>query len=243
MNKSKVRHLEKEAIFLRWLLFFDYTNRKITAQLLGVTDGSLTPFYRSLKRKNYIETITDPLAISGNKIILLTRDGFDRAMTINLDIKSLSHKKSVPATLVRHQLKLQEYLVGIGVKSEYVVSDKVLRKKYNNVIVPDAIALIDNKRVAVEMELTRKKPAQIYYKFEQQISAMKAGGFSKVIWIFDDERLKKYYEGLFLKSRWPLCNLIKSRVVVQYSEDTEFAYLCGEADRELFCFEVINGAN
>jgi hypothetical protein len=238
MSKNIDRHIEKQDLFLRWLLFFDFTNRNVVSKLLGVSDGALSYFYRSLIKKNYIEMKTDPIAISGNKIIMLTRDGFSHAMTRHLDIKEMKFKKSIAPTMVRHQIILQEFLVDLGLKSDHVVSDKILRKSFDNIIVPDAIALIENQRVAVEMELTRKKPAQIYHKFQRQIEAIEAKRYSKVIWVFDDEKLKNYYQKLCDEVTWPVCKVVNSRVVVVYEKDSNLAYLCNPVNREKIEFRV-----
>lgn len=238
MSKNLERHIEKEDIFLRWLLFFDFTNRTVVAKLLGVTDGALSHFYRSLKAKKYIEMKQDPISISANKIIVLTRDGFNHAMTRHLDIKDMKFKKVIPPTMVRHQIILQEFLVSLGLQSAHVVSDKILRKSFENIIVPDAIALLENQRVAIEMELTRKKPSQIYYKFQRQIEAIESKRYSKVIWVFDAEPLKQYYQKLFNENLWPVCKIVNSRVVVVYEKDSSFAYLCKTENREKFEFRV-----
>lgn len=237
MNKNRDRHIEKEDIFLRWLLFFDFTNRSVVAKLLGVTNGSLSQFYRSLLRKKYIEMKSDPIALSGNKIIAFTSDGFRHAMSRHVDIKDMKFKKNIAPTMVRHQIILQEFLVDLGLKSDHVVSDKILRKTFENIIVPDAIALIENQRVAIEMELTRKKPAQIYHKFQRQIEAIESKRYSKVIWVFDSEMLKNYYQKLFDEILWPVCKVVKSRVVIVYEKDSQFAYSCKEGMREKFEFK------
>lgn len=237
------RYLEKEKMLLRWLLFFDYTNRKIVSNLLGVKDGGLSNFYRSLISKKYIEMVQDPISISANKIILLTKSGFEYAITINddIDIESIKHKKTIPTTMVRHQIKLQLYLVGEGLNSYTVVSDKLLRKRFNNnnSVIPDCIAVIDGERVGIEMELTRKKPARIYFKLEQQVNSVaenKDSVCSSFIYVFDNKSLRDNYQRLFDLDKWPLIEMSKSRYYQRESIESNFAFSLSENVRAKFKF-------
>ena len=247
MSKNNERYQEKEKIILRWLLFFDFTNRKIAAKLLNVTDGTLSRFYRALARKNLISMVQNPNTSANHKLIILTQDGFDLAITLNddIDINKVTLKRSVPPTLVRHQLALQLYLVNIGVDAFHVVSDKFIRKRSEPLtFVPDAIALIDNKRVAIEMELTRKKPARVIYKYQQQAHAMRSEAnkrplFDSVVFVFENESLKNTYQNHFQKPRWDYHVLQNHKVLVQHKAESEFAFVLDENLRDKFSFICI----
>lgn len=237
------RFLEKEKLLLRWLLFFDYTNRKIVSILLGVKDGGLSNFYRTLIKRNYIEMVQDPISISVNKVIILTKSGFEHAITINddIDLDSMRHKRTIPPTMLRHQIKLQNYLVNIGLDSYSVVSDKLLRKRFNNnnSIIPDCIGVIDGERVGVEMELTRKKPARVYFKLEQQVNTLmnnKDSICSKFIYVFDNKSLRDSYQRLFDCDKWPLIEMSKSRYYQRESSESDFAFSLNENIRDKFKF-------
>lgn len=248
MDKNKKRHLEKEKILLRWLLFFDFTNRKIVANLFDVTDGTLSRFYRSMQRKNLITMVQNPTAITNQKLITLTQDGFDFGLTLNndIDINKVTLKRTIPPTLVRHQIALQMYLVNKKVDAFNVVSDKLLRKRNEPLaFIPDAIAIIDNQRVAIEMELTRKKPARIVYKYQQQAHAMRSSTnkrslFDKVIFIFENESLMKTYKQHFDKERWDYCVVENHKVLVMHNANSELAFVLDEKLRNSFSFEVSN---
>lgn len=232
---------------MRWLLLFDYTNRKIVSQILNVSDGALSAFYRALIKRNYITLEQDPISVANNKIILLTKDGFDAALTIHndIDIQHLVHKKTVPPTMVRHQLILQSYLVSISVDPYKVVTDKILRKRVTNTyFIPDAIAIVDGKRVAIEMELTRKKPARIYYKFGQQINAMRSTNngkknlFTKVYFVFVNETLMKSYMNHFEKERWPHVVMENSKLYIKESVESDFCFLPNKNEKDLIEFKL-----
>jgi len=246
MDENRNRHLEKEKILLRWLIFFDFTNRKIISKLFGVTDGTLSRFYRAMQRKNLISIVQNPNASANQKLIILTQDGFDHAITLNedIDINKVTLKRSIPPTLVRHQLALQMYLVDSGVDAFHVVTDKLLRKRHETfTFIPDAIAIINNQRVAIEMELTRKKPARIVYKFQQQAHAMREATnkkplFDSVIYVFENKSLRNTYQAHFDKPRWDYCVVENHKVMVKNSADSEFAYVLDEKFRDKFSFDV-----
>ncbi|MGP4944099.1 hypothetical protein [Pseudoalteromonas nigrifaciens] len=236
------RYLEKEKLVLRWLLFFDYTNRKIISSLLGVKDGGLSSFYRSLNKKNYILMVQDPISISANKLIILTKSGFDYALTLNddIDVEVLKYKKTIPPTMVRHQIKLQSYLVSMNIDSYSVVSDKLLRKRFNNnnSIIPDCIAVIDGERIGVEMELTRKKPSRIYYKFEMQVNSIISNESvcAKFIYVFENKSMRDNYQRLFDEEKWPLIEMFRSRYLQKESSESEFSFTLNDSIRSKFKF-------
>lgn len=245
MTENSARHYEKEKLLLRWLLLFDYTNRKIISSLLDVSDGALSAFYRTMKKRNYISIEADPISIANNKIILLTKDGFDRAVTLNddLDINHLSLKRTIPPTMVRHQLMLQKYLASLDVEPKKIVSDKVIRKRIKDpLFIPDAITVIDGKRAAIEMELTRKKPARIYYKFQQQINAMRPKNngqkplFSSVYFVFDNQSLLETYKKHFEQDRWPYVVMENSKLYVRETAESELCFVPKSQDKLNFKF-------
>jgi len=244
MAGNSERYQEKEKILLRWLLFFDYTNRKIVAKLFSTTDGTLSRFYRSLQRKNLISIVKNPNASANQKLIVFTQDGFDLAITLNddIDIEKVKLKRSIPPTLVRHQLSLQMYLVEQEIDAYSVVSDKLIRKRAEALkFIPDAIALVDNKRVAIEMELTRKKPSRVIYKYQQQAQAMrsqpnKRALFDAVVFVFENESLMNTYKKHFDQPRWDFCILENHKVFIKHRAETEFAFILDENLRLNFSF-------
>lgn len=244
MVSNNQRHLDKEKILLRWLLFFDYTNRKIIAELFKTTDGALSQFYRSMQRKNLISIVPNPNASANQKLIVFTQDGFDLSITINddIDINKVKLKRSIPPTIVRHQLALQMYLVKSNIDAYSVVSDKLIRKRTEVLkFVPDAIALINNERVAIEMELTRKKPSRVIYKYQLQAQAMRQTDnkrtlFDRVIFVFDNESLMNTYKKHFDEPRWDYCVLENHKVYIKHKAQSEFAFILDENFRSKFSF-------
>jgi hypothetical protein len=245
MTDNAQRHFDKEKLLLRWLLLFDYTNRKIISDLFKVSDGALSSFYRTMKKRNYISMEADPISIANNKIILLTKDGFERGATLNvdLDLNHLTHKRSIPPTMVRHQLMLQKYLANFGLEPSKIVSDKLIRKRVKDpLFIPDAIMLIDGKRAAVEMELTRKKPARIFYKYQQQINAMRPKNngqkplFSSVYFVFENQSLLETYKRHFQDKRWPYVVMENSKLYVKETAESELCFVPQEVDRINFNF-------
>lgn len=223
---------------------FDYTNRGIIKTLLGLTDGALSPFYRSLSRAEKINILRNPISISqSSKLIVLTRAGFDRGLTINpdIDIDSVTHKKNIPTSLVRHQLFLQKYLVDNGVKYNHVVSDKILRKRVDNgLIVPDAVAVINGIRVGVEVELTRKKPNRVYYKMQRQVNLLRSDKklCEKFVYVFESEAMRDNYKRLFDAEIWPTVKVKNSKYLVSDEIHSETAFRLTDEQREKFEFII-----
>lgn len=242
---SKERFLEKEKILLRWLLLFDYTNRKLVSKLLGVSDGALSQFYRALNRSGLISVVRDPISISSSvKLIVLTKSGFERALTINddFDIDSLVLKRHIPTSMVRHNLVIQSVLLDSGVDSFSVLSEKIIKKKFSNVqVVPDAIIAENGVRVGLEIELTRKKPNRVYYKFQQQIGYLNSSSniYEKVYWFFESESLLANYKRIFDQEKWPLVDCVNSRYFIKESSDSDFCFVPSDFDRDKFKFLMV----
>lgn len=196
------RSRDKVESVVRWLGWFDYSDRDTIAAMLGVAVDGQSAFFKRLEASGFI---TADKAPGIRRVIYGLGDaGFEFAQMIlpELDLKrrrrlpswvSLIHTLSVQAAIIRR-------LGGIvSVKPEKTL------KHLRAVRLPDAILIAEQGApVALEVELNHKSNARVYNIFLSHLKNIRNENYGSVDFIFPNENLCRLYREKFEQPLWPI---------------------------------------
>jgi len=206
---AHTRHQEKVAMVLSWLTDWRYSTMRILMLRLGLDPTTNRSFQKRFRETKLIREI--PQGVIREKVWMLTPTGRDqspnlRAPYYNTDVSKISE------TLIRHNLTVQTAVVRQAHKFQQWTPDHQLAVdtaiEGQAYIAPAKLADVvlktsDGLKHALEIELSYKKTAGIYWGFIEHMRAIEDGHLGMVTYLFQDQAMRGHYARLFGASHWP----------------------------------------
>lgn len=199
---SKARNDEKVNAVLRWLFQFDVSTRKLLCAMLGLsTDRGQGAFFARLIDLGLIELTHSPLI--RHHVYRLTNQGWEWAiMRFGFDASTSKRRYISPAVQV-HDLTVQKMVIErMDGLVNYFAERHIHTGKAGTM--PDALLEYQDHSVALEVELSHKNTARVYYTYLSHLRNIKEGKYQKVLYVFSNPDLLETYRDRFLAKSWPV---------------------------------------
>ena len=187
---------------VRWLGWFDYSDRETIAEMLGVAKDGQSAFFKRLESSGFI-TVDKAPGIR-RSIYSLGDAGFEFALMLlpELDLK---RRRRLPSWVsLIHTLSVQAAIIARMPDVKEVRPEKTL-KHLRAVRLPDAIlTMADGSVVALEVELNHKSSARVYNIFLSHLKNIRNENYQRVIFVFPNEGLCRLYREKFDQPMWPI---------------------------------------
>jgi len=199
---SKARGTEKIKTVINWLYEFDFSTRQILCDLLGL-DGHRGQggFFKKLLDDGLIEPMQSPLI--RHHVYRLTDAGRELAyLHASVDSQHARRRAASPAVQI-HDLTVQLSALRrkdglVAAISERHISTGTAGK------VPDALLVYGDHKIALEVELSHKNSARVYYNFLCHLRNINNEDYSHVEYVFPTQTLADNYKAKFLQPSWPI---------------------------------------
>ncbi len=229
------RGKEKMESVIRWLAWFDYSDRETLADMLGVDANGQSAFFKRLEVSGFVQVEIAPGI--RRRIYGLGEAGYEYALMLlpELDLKrrrrlpswvSLVHSFSVQAAIIR---RLPEI--------ESIRPEKTL-KHLRTVRLPDAILTMKNGgKIALEVELNHKSSPRVFNIFLSHLKNIRAEHYDRVLYVFPGEALCRLYREKFDLSVWPIYRMREgsTRLVLETNRNFDASQVHAS---NLFAFTV-----
>ncbi|HDZ58176.1 MAG TPA: hypothetical protein ENI17_02860 [Pseudomonas xinjiangensis] len=228
------RSRDKLEAVVRWLAWFDYSDRETIAGMLGVAADGQNAFFKKLETSGFVVSDTAPGI--RRRILSLADAGFEyaRMLVPELDLK---RRRRLPSWVsLIHSLSIQVAIIARWSDIESLRPEKTL-KHLRAVRLPDAILTFkDGRRVALEVELNHKSTARVYNIYLSHLKNIRAEHYSQVAYVFPNEQLARLYQSKFEQPVWPV---YRPGVGAKLMLDTMRTFDAAPVHRrELFTFSV-----
>ena len=182
-----------------WLARFGFSTRLVLTKMLGTSYNGQNEFFKRLIDDGLVERryVTG----TSKQLFTLTSAGVNLYKIIepNLSIKRVP-KISLP-TLI-HSMTIQEFVISNNA-AESVVGEYELYKQ-DWLRRPDAVITnTKGTKIAIEVELTKKSSARVIYNFCNHFEDFKKGFFDRVLYLFPDDGIQKFYQDIYSDTSWP----------------------------------------
>ena len=194
---------DKIRIVLDWLLEFRFSSVELLSKRLGSNKINLNRFFNQLIDEGVIQQFKN-VNTKNERYIMLTSIGVSYLEAYGRDI-------SRAVTRVQLLGKYAQILHDISV--QYAVLERL--ELYDEVIADRNIALdafndrpdallhsIKGYYIALEFERWRKSTNRIFYSFHNHAQSIIHKRYSAVVFLFDGETDRAYYEKLFVQNEW-----------------------------------------
>jgi hypothetical protein len=231
---------EKTTIVLSWLVEFRFSTIEIMAARIGQTSQQGVRFFNSLISDGFIRQFKNSMIPT--RLFMLTPKGGEMismllSREVNVHTRVSTYGRS---TKLAHDLAVQKMALKFISGIDGIVWD-------NNIVGeldipphtrPDALMHSRNNFWwALELERTRKAKARIFFAYYNHIQNMRDGHYKGVRYIFNNEAVCKYYQGVFNEPVWPMYSRNpKTGRLVQVRNNFDTQSLAGIA--KTFIFEV-----
>ena len=199
---GKARGNEKRQEIYLWLSNFHYSTVELMSGFLGVDYKGQRAFFSKMVKDGFLQKFPSP--VSRSQLYILTVLGREKARVLT---EKAVHYSTAPgvvkASRVLHNLSMQKALINrIETISEFVTDRHI--NLGNNTKAPDILIVgaKNEKKIALEIELTYKTDARIYFGFKQHTKQLEAGLYDAVQYIFSDNGIKESYENKFRQEYW-----------------------------------------
>lgn len=205
-NKTKrphVRRKDKVEHLITWLAKFDFSTRELIGQSMGVNHIGQWSFFKQM----IDDDIIVPAKIPGThkRIFILGRVG-NSAMTLYCpDVKVKEHRKTPSLVALSHSFCIQHLISTFLFNNE--ISDFQTEKELYTLNLkrrPDAIVSLNDKKIAIEVEITKKPLAMVFYNYVCHIQNIRSKIYNKVVYYFNNRDTLKFYQSLYDARLWPL---------------------------------------
>lgn len=196
------RSREKLEAVIRWLAWFDYSDRETIAAMLCVAADGQNAFFKKLEASGFVVSETAPGI--RRKILTLAEAGFDYACMLTPELE-LKRRRRLPSWVsLIHSLSIQTAIIARWGDIESLRPEKTL-KHLRAVRLPDAIlTLKDGRRVALEVELNHKSTARVYSIYLSHLKNIRAEHYTQVAYVFPNAQLARLYQSKFEQPVWPV---------------------------------------
>lgn len=196
------RSKDKVEAVVRWLGWFDYSDRETIASMLGVAKDGQSAFFKRLEGSGFISSEKAP---GIRKVIYSLGDaGFEYALMLLPELE-LKRRRRLPSWVsLIHTFSVQAAVVARLEKIESIQPEKTL-KHLRAVRLPDAILKMkDGTTVALEVELSHKSSARVYNIFLSHLKNIRNENYERVVYLFPNEGLCRLYREKYDQPRWPI---------------------------------------
>jgi hypothetical protein len=221
------RNKEKLDKIILWLAQFHYSTRKIMAKMLGLNINSHHAYFKKLEDRKILKR-TEAYSIRSD-IYVLTSIGKELAaekinpLFIDYPIESIKINHSN----LRHNLAVQKIVIKLINEHKYDLffSEKNIHAvtNYSFEKKPDALLILekDSKKTMLEVELTAKSDRRIFKAFQDHCKGLVNQSYETVIYVFQTQTLKNYYEIRFKQEIWPEYKQNENGVWIKHAKNLE----------------------
>jgi hypothetical protein len=196
------RSREKVEAVVRWLGWFDYSDRETIAAMLGVAKDGQSAFFKRLEGSGFIVTESAPGI--RRTVYSLGDSGFEYALMLlpELDLK---RRRRLPSWVsLIHTFSVQAAIIARLEKIESIRPEKTL-KHLRAVRLPDAILTMkDGSIIAIEVELNHKSTSRVYSIFLSHLKNIRAEHYQRVVYLFPADGLCNLYREKYDQPNWPI---------------------------------------
>lgn len=196
------RGQEKIAAVVRWLGWFDYSDRATIAAMLGVSKDGQSAFFKRLETSGFVVVESAPGI--RRSVYSLGDAGFEFALMLlpELDLK---RRRRLPSWVsMIHSFSVQAAIISRLERIDAIKPEKAL-KYLRAVRLPDAVLTMkEGTKVAIEIELNHKSSARVYSIFLSHLKNIRAGHYERVAYLFPNEALCRLYREKFDQPVWPI---------------------------------------
>jgi len=196
------RSKDKLESVIRWLGWFDYSDRETIASMLGVSKDGQSAFFKRLEESGFLCSEKAP---GIRKVIYSLGDaGFEYALMLLPEI-DLKRRRRLPSWVsLVHTFSVQAAVIARLEKIESIKPEKTL-KHLRAVRLPDAILKMnDGTTVALEVELNHKSSARVYNIFLSHLKNIRNNNYERVVYLFPNDSLCRLYREKYDQPRWPI---------------------------------------
>lgn len=201
--RGRSRNQEKIKEVIKWLAMFDYSDRNTLARMFGAVARGQGAFFKSLEESRLVITTKAPGL--GITVYGLSESGFNLAK-LYLPHKSLTWRRTPSWNLLVHTLTVQKVLLDRreSVESFSPERDLDLKAARANHL-PDALLnYAGGRRVAVEVELSRKSTPRLYNILLSHLKNIQREIYHEVLYVFPNDELMKLYKQKYDEPTWPI---------------------------------------
>ena len=193
-------YCRKREMQLRWMAKFGCSTSDL---LIALTESKNTKTIYTLKNSGLIDSLQT--SVMKQKIWYLTNEG--RHLAAEWEEAAVGRGPTVNRfssfKTLRHDLSLQAYVLKTGAPLDAITPEKCMPRELEHD--PDAILNLDEGRIAIEIERTRKSINRVYRIFLDHARAIfEHRHYDKVRYVFPTDALAARYLGLFRAPDWPL---------------------------------------
>lgn len=240
---AKRRADEKKVTILKWLYQFNVSTQRLMSELLHVDERGQYQFFARLRKSGLVET-TQHEALGREQLYRLTSEGIADAARHHgyavmrpphISHQVLMHDLTVQAAVIRRL-----YLAGGEGGALAPLIDYVSERNNGaplNGKKPDALLTYENYTLALELELSHKNSARVFYNYLSHLKNIRDGHYNAVAYVFTSPKLCELYEQKFHLPEWPVYSVGKMNRLVR----TPTAFTLKPDHRRFFSFSVEKG--
>ncbi len=182
--------------------------------------------------------------LSREAVLLLTPKGKREAMIQNLRyVDVVTSPSKITASLIPHLFAVQKCVAAFHDRSKEFKSERQLVASHLKKR-PDRLIFYEDKKTALETELTPKYKQRLFWIFRHHIAMLKENHYEHVLYCFNNESTRDFYRRLFASSQWPV--IVYHRQHGHYRPKKSTSNQTLEFDpgeyRSAFSFRMINDA-
>lgn len=194
------RNKEKTLRTLQWLLEFRISSIEILSATLGLEPNGASRFFKHLIDQHLIERVKATYCDKRDLVILGYRaatylEGDTRDFTS--DIAKARRMKSKDD--LNHHLEVQKAVLRLLPQAMEVISEFNIELEGKR---PDALVLIGNSVLAMEMEKTHKSKKTVHLIFQQYLKLISSGHVACVYFFFSKKEDRERYQRYFAEEDW-----------------------------------------
>lgn len=219
-STALTRSKEKVEAVVKWLAWFDYSDRFTLADMLGVhVDGQLA-FFKRLEASGFV--VVERAPGINRQVYSLGEAGYEYAQMVVPEL-NLKRRRRLPSwvTMV-HSFSVQAALIKRRSDLVGFTPEKSL-KHLRTVRLPDAImTTTDGAVIALEVELSHKASARVYNIFLSHLKNVRSGHYEKVLYLFPNETLCRLYQEKYDQPVWPIYRALPGSSKLVQDRDKSF---------------------
>lgn len=242
-GETKKRTDEKRLAVLKWLYQFNVSTQRLLATMLGVDERGQYQFFSRLRSSGLVETFQHEALgrellyrLSGEGMaVAAMHHGYALIKPQKVSHQVLMHDLTVQAAVVRRLT-----LIDGGAGGESPLIDFVSERQNGAPIngkKPDTLLTYAAHKLALELELSHKNSARVYYNYLSHLKNIRDKHYGAVAYVFTSERLRNLYEAKFSEPTWPIYAIGKNNRLVL----TPTPFELKPESRRFFSFTVEHG--
>jgi len=194
---------DKTNLVLDWLLEFRFSSLSILAQRIESTPENSNRFFNRLINDGVIQKFKN-VHTRNDTYVMLTRVGLSYLEALGRDISRATTRVQNLGRYAQiiHDVAVQQAAINRITKYNEIVWDRHItipgiEEK------PDLLLIRDQQKVALEYERWRKDSKRIYRTFEVHANNLMNHHYNGIIYSFDKEVDRQFYQKLFDSIEWP----------------------------------------